>query len=308
MQSEIRLPELNNHRSDSTVISLSRSQTQIIEEQESKYDHNKNGHNSNITYPLNSQNVNSIDSEYQEKQFKIEINEKLHGDESEWIELKSMFDLKEFASLKIWQQVMAEFFGTTILIFLIGAAVVVVGDSKFPHPSLLIGFAHIPLILLLILATGPISGAHLNPFITITTIFTRLISLPRGLLYMTFQLSGGTAGGILIRAIASDESITRTKLGACSFNRELFSSFQAFTGETVFCFGIALVLFGVALDPIRKKDFGLTMSAFLVSAVFGFFVWLSGGLHKGWPGASMNPAKCFAFSVATEDFSGTLYL
>ncbi|CAG8569142.1 2288_t:CDS:1, partial [Ambispora gerdemannii] len=103
-----------------------------------------------------------------------------------------------------------------------------------------------------------------------TTTFTRLLSLLRGLLYIIAQLSGGTTGGIMIRIITSDVSIiTRTKLGSCSFNSEKFSQFQAFIGEVVFCFSVVIVLFRVALDPIRKKDFGLTMTAFLVSATFG---------------------------------------
>ncbi|CAG8600279.1 5650_t:CDS:2, partial [Ambispora leptoticha] len=288
-------------KSESTIISFSLAQTQTVEEQENIFHHNnKNDHNSsNSTYPLDSDPAQTN----HEKQLKIDIGEKSHSNKDDKIKLKRMFNLNEFTNLKVWQQAIAEFFGTLLLIFLIGAAVVAVADSTFPLPSLLIGFAHIPIISLLILVTGPISGAHLNPFLTITTMTTNLMSLPRGLLYIIAQLSGGTIGGILIRSIASDESVTRTKLGSCSFNRELFSPFQAFIGEAIFCLGVALVLFAVALDPTRKKDFGLTTIAFIVSTTFGVFVWFSGGLHTGWPGASMNPAKCFAFAVATEDFS-----
>lgn len=51
-----------------------------------------------------------------------------------------------------------------------------------------------------IIATGPVSGGHLNSAITLATLATRLISLPRAILYIIAQVVGAIAGGALLFA------------------------------------------------------------------------------------------------------------
>ncbi len=48
--------------------------------------------------------------------------------------------------------------------------------------------------------------------------------------------------------------------------------------------------------------FGPKLGPFLVGCVLGLTSFASIGVAEGYPGASMNPARCFAFAVARSDF------
>lgn len=88
---------------------------------------------------------------------------------------------------------------------------VLTGQSAFATgalvPSLLGGLTAVLVLPLLIFATGPVSGAHLNPTITIATFFARLATLPRCILYVAFQILGGTLAGLLLRASFDTRSV-----------------------------------------------------------------------------------------------------
>lgn len=75
-------------------------------------------------------------------------------------------------------------------------------------PSLLGGLTAILVLPLFIFAAGPVSGAHLNPTITIATLFARLATLPRCILYVGFQMLGGTIAGLLLRATFDTRSVS----------------------------------------------------------------------------------------------------
>ncbi|CAG8495865.1 11531_t:CDS:2 [Ambispora gerdemannii] len=206
---------------------------------------------------------------------------------------EEMFDFSEWRNPNIWRNASAEFWAVCVLTFMVGATAIASG-SAFET-----GLAHIPIVGLLIIAVGPISGGHLNPLVTMTAVFTRVISFPRGLLYIANQTVGAAVGGALLRSLSADT----TSLGACGFNDTEFSVGRAFIGESLVAFAIAFVVYAIALDPIRSKIFSLNATAFLVSATFAMVVWLSGGINAGWPGAGTNPAKCFGLSVGSENFS-----
>lgn len=74
-------------------------------------------------------------------------------------------------------------------------------------PSLLGGLTAMLVLPLFIFATGPVSGAHLNPTITIATFFARLATLPRCILYVGFQTFGGAMAGLLLRASFDTRSV-----------------------------------------------------------------------------------------------------
>jgi glycerol uptake facilitator-like aquaporin len=60
---------------------------------------------------------------------------------------------------------------------------------------------------LFVYSAGPVSGAHINPIITIATFFSRLCSLPRAILYISFQTFGGAVAGWLLRASFDTRSV-----------------------------------------------------------------------------------------------------
>jgi arsenate reductase len=89
----------------------------------------------------------------------------------------------------------------------------------------------------IILALGPVSGAHLNPLITALDRAFEGISTRDAVAYVLAQLAGGAAGAVLANlmfGLPAVEWATRTRTGG---GQRL--------GEAVATFGLALVVFGV---------------------------------------------------------------
>lgn len=53
--------------------------------------------------------------------------------------------------------------------------------------------------------------------------------------------------------------------------------------------------------------FGPRLGPLFVGCTLGLVSFASSGLISGYTGASMNPARCFAFATARSDYKGTLF-
>lgn len=60
--------------------------------------------------------------------------------------------------------------------------------------------------------------------------------------------------------------------------------------------------FGVGLDPRQRQVFGPKLGPLLTACSLALISFSSVGLAPGYPGAGMNPGRCFAFAVARGDF------
>ena len=159
------------------------------------------------------------------------------------------------------------------------------------------GITNIFILTLLIYSFSSVSGAHLNPLITLATLFARLTSLPRAVLYITFQLLGGTLAGLLLRAAFESRAF---KVGGCFLFPEQASVGSALATEFMACLTILFLAFGVGLDPRQSAVFGPALAPALVGLALGV---LSFGLSfnkPGFGGASMNPARCFGVFVGSR--------
>ena len=54
--------------------------------------------------------------------------------------------------------------------------------------------------------------------------------------------------------------------------------------------------------------FGPRLGPLFVGCTLGLVSFASSGLISGYTGASMNPARCFAFAIARADFKGKVFL
>lgn len=74
------------------------------------------------------------------------------------------------------------------------------------------GLANFMLLTLFTFSFGVVTGAHLNPAITMATFFARLCSFPRAVLYIFFQTFGATLAGYMVRASYGSRDF---KVGGC---------------------------------------------------------------------------------------------
>jgi glycerol uptake facilitator-like aquaporin len=153
------------------------------------------------------------------------------------------------------------------------------------------------LVTLFTFSLGSVSGAHLNPTITIATFFARLCSLPRMVLYVSFQTAGGAIAGMLIRASYGSRDF---KTGGCWLFSDVVPVSNAFVIEFVFCLTLLFMAFGVGLDPRQKQVIGPALGPFLVGMALGVVSFGSGFTRYGHGGASMNPARCFGTFVGSR--------
>lgn len=149
-------------------------------------------------------------------------------DAAPWIPVRDALSLRTILQPELWKAAVIEGIGTCLLVYLTCFVAVGLGElvkcasylsptsptnkySTFASgplvPSLLGALTTLISLPLFIFATGPVSGAHLNPTITIATFFGRLATLPRSILYVTFQIFGGAIAGWLLRASFDTRSV-----------------------------------------------------------------------------------------------------
>ncbi len=103
-------------------------------------------------------------------------------------------------STSLFRRSLAEFLGTGLLL----AAVIgsgIAAQRLSPHDTglelLENAAATAAALVAIILAVGPVSGAHLNPVVTLTDCLLGGTSVPAGLAYGAAQTVGGIAGAIV---------------------------------------------------------------------------------------------------------------
>ncbi|QFR96331.1 MIP family channel protein [Streptomyces tsukubensis] len=147
----------------------------------------------------------------------------------------------------------AEFFGTLALVFF------AVGTAIFAKPfvgvlgiALAFGFV----LLALVYAIGPISGAHVNPAVTLGMVLARRVSPLTGICYWVAQFAGGLAAAGLLAWLANSvpafKIAGRGAFGSDGYGNESLLHITmggAFLAETILT---ALLVF-VVLCTTHKK-------------------------------------------------------
>ncbi|TGO87531.1 hypothetical protein BPOR_0220g00090 [Botrytis porri] len=178
-----------------------------------------------------------------------------------------------WGDVTVWKSAFIEFVGTTCLCYLSAFISISIRNSETAQVAAYVGVTNIFLLTLFICALAPASGGHMNPIITFATVITGLTGFPRGLLYLIGQTTGAALAGGLIRGSLGEQ---RT---------------------------LMILSFGTALDPRQAQLFGPRLGPFMVGCTLGLVSFSSINLAPGYPGAGLNPARCFAFAVARGNFA-----
>lgn len=188
----------------------------------------------------------------------------------------------------------AECLGTFGLVFCGTGAVVVneVSGGAVTHVGIAITFGMI--VMAMIYAFGEVSGAHLNPAVTIAFAINKSFSFKQVVPYIISQLAGGLlASGLLLFLFPSSKYLGATIPSG--------SDAQSFILEVVLTFILMLVIIKVATGSKEQGMFaGLAIgSVILLEAMFGGPI----------SGASMNPVRSFAPALMSGEFNSVwIYL
>ena len=182
------------------------------------------------------------------------------------------------------------FFGPLSVIL----AVVAFGDGLSIEAIIMISLGHGGAIALMVYAFGHVSGAHINPAVTIPMIITKKISLKDGIGYILFQIMGAVIATLSLKALFP---IIGEKVlwGAHGGPSELLgnSVMSGLAVEIILTFFLVVVIFMTAVHKKAPKS--------VYGAAIGGMVFLLHLVGVPLTGASMNPARSFSPAVVSGD-------
>ncbi|HXL57879.1 MAG TPA: aquaporin [Chitinophagaceae bacterium] len=182
------------------------------------------------------------------------------------------------------QKFLAEFIGTFALVFCGTGAIIIDQQTNggVSHVGVAITFGLI--IMAMIYALGNISGAHLNPAVSIAFTLAGRFSLKELPPYIISQFAGAFAASFTLRFLFPANEYLGTTL-------PLGSESQSFVLELLLTFFLMLVIINVATGSKEQGMFaGMAIgSVVLLEAMF------AGPIC----GASMNPARSLAPAIVS---------
>lgn len=171
------------------------------------------------------------------------------------------------------RKLIAEFVGTFLLVFLaVGAAVfgiaAMIGKDQQGPGAGIVGVAMaFGLVLLgIAYAFGPISGAHVNPAVTLAMLVGRRMPAKEAVGYWIVQFIGAIAAGALLKLFVSSFGVTdyTGSLGTNSYDNGAINTGGAFVLEVVltaaFVLVILLVTERIAAPGFAGIAIGLTLT------------------------------------------------
>jgi aquaporin Z len=189
-----------------------------------------------------------------------------------------------------WRRLFAETLGTFLLVLAGAGAAVVAAATHVAIGRVAAVSAPGLTVLAVILAIGAISGAHLNPVVSVAFALRGDFPWRRVPGYVVAQLLGATLAVLFLLAMFGRVG----SLGATVPGHGI-SDTQAAVMELVLTTGLVSTILGTAS---RAQNLG-PISAFGVAA----YVILAGLWSSPVSGASMNPARSFGPDVVLGDFS-----
>src|SRR5687768_15685371 len=161
------------------------------------------------------------------------------------------------------------------------------GGGAVTHVGVALAFAFV--VIALIHALGHLSGAHINPAVTLAFWSSRRFPATEVAPYVVAQCAGAIAASLTLRAILGP-------VGAVGATIPNLSVGAAFATEWLLSFILMFVIMAVATDRRVADGF----AAIAVGLTVGFCAMVGGPLT----GASMNPARSLGPALASGGWHG----
>ena len=215
----------------------------------------------------------------------------LRGRFDRWFEAEVIDPMTDFQeSTQEWRRLASELFGTFFLV-LVAAGGGMMGQA-FPDTISRQAAVVAPglMVMAIILFMGKVSGAHLNPAVTLAFSLRGDFPWRRVPGYILVQLIGATLAALFLRAVIG----VSASYGS-NYPAEGYTAFQAFWMEVVLTLGLVSVILGTASGA---QNVGI------IGAVgVGGYIALAGLWGSPISGTSMNPARTFGPDLIALDFA-----
>jgi MIP family channel proteins len=183
------------------------------------------------------------------------------------------------------QRAVAEAIGTFALVFAGTGAVVINAETNgaVGHVGVALTFGLI--VMAMIYATGHISGAHINPAVTIAFWAARHFPSQLVPVYLIAQIVGAVSASLLLRVMFGN-------LASLGATQPRDGAGQSFALEIVLTFVLMFVIMAVATD-VRAVG---QSAAIAIGGTVGLEALFAGPIS----GASMNPARSLAPAIVAN--------
>jgi aquaporin-4 len=184
----------------------------------------------------------------------------------------------------------AESIATFCLVFFgplsIVMAVAAFGTDLTIEGIIMIAVGHGAAIGLMVYTFGHVSGAHINPAVTISMLVTRRIGIKDGIGYIVFQLIGAIIAALSLKTILPDLG-AKVNLGTQGGPSALLnhSAMSGFAVEAILTFFLVTVIF---MTAVHKKA-----APGMHGLAIGGMIFLIHLVGVPLTGASVNPARTF---------------
>jgi glycerol uptake facilitator-like aquaporin len=184
----------------------------------------------------------------------------------------------------------AEFVGTLLLTVFVGLALTAGPAAGQPLGPTAVGLVHLLVLAVVVGTAGAVSGAHVNPVVTVALAALRRIGPLDALTYVVLQLAGAVAGALLVRVLVGDPG-EAARYGA-----------PVLAGGTSLAAGFLAELIGAfvlvwAYARLAAERSGLREAApLVVGGAFGLAALALGPLTGG----AVNPARALGPSLVGD--------
>ena len=189
-----------------------------------------------------------------------------------------------------WRRLFSELLGTFFLVLVGAGATVVDAQSGGAIGRAAAVTAPGLMVMAVILFMGAVSGAHLNPAVSIAFAIRGDFPWRRVPGYIIVQLAGATLACLVLWGIVGDFG----SLGATEPGAEV-TNIEAMLLELVLTLGLVSTILGTASGAQNVGTFG--------ALGVGGYIILAGLWSSPISGASMNPARSFGPALTSWDFA-----
>lgn len=179
---------------------------------------------------------------------------------------------------------LSELLGTFLLVFCGTGACTVneITDGSITHVGIAITFGLV--VAILIYALGDISGANLNPAVSIALWLGQKLDSVTMIVYVSVQIMGAILASILLHYLFPTSEFLGTTQPSGTFQ-------QSFILEVILTFILMFVIVRVAIQELRCQNFA--------GIIIGFVVLIEAMFAGPICGASMNPARSIGPALIT---------
>jgi aquaporin Z len=209
-----------------------------------------------------------------------------------WLDRDVLEPMRDFQNPRQeWRRLFSELYGTFLLVLVAAGGGMM--SEAFPNTITRTAAVVAPglMVLAIIMFMGKVSGAHLNPAVSVAFSLRGDFPWRRVPGYIVVQLIGASLAALFLHEVIK----VSAKFGS-NYVAHGYSGWQGYLMEALLTMGLVSVILGTASGAQNIGIFG--------AIGVGSYIALAGLWGSPISGASMNPARTFGPDLVGRDFTG----